>query len=82
MNTSETIRENFLSSFKKARPSNTTVQGQTANKGFKTPPYVLVILNAQDTEIAAAAPRILYRKNNVWEHLPSPARIFSVTKCM
>ena len=39
------------------------------------PASVLVTPSAHDMETAVEAPRISYRKNNVWEHLPSPARL-------
>jgi hypothetical protein len=35
---------------------------------------VLVTPSAHDMETAAVVPPISYRKNNVWEHLPSHAR--------
>jgi len=43
---------------------------------------VLVTPSAHDTETAAEAPPISYRKNNVWEHLPSPAGLRPLQKYM
>ena len=47
--------------------------GLTAKQETKRTTSVLVTPSAHDMEIAAVAPPTSYRKNNVLEHLPSPA---------